>query len=147
MKDVTDKSLIFYTDLESRKSQEIKSNPLVAATFVWVQLHRQVRFEGNATLVDDHIADAYFTTRPRGAQVAAHSSKQSRTAANREELESVFSEREASLGESIPRPETWGGWEITPHSVEFWQGRSNRFHDRLRYVRSGESWVVERLQP
>lgn len=147
LKDMTDTSLIFYTNLESRKSEEIKSNPNVAATFVWLPLHRQVRFEGTASLVDDAAADAYFASRPRGAQVAAHASRQSRSATNREELESVFAEREASLGDEIPRPEWWGGWEIVPSSVEFWQGRVNRFHDRLRYVRAGEGWLVERLQP
>lgn len=147
MKDSTDRSLVFYTNLSSRKSREIKANPHVAATFTWVPLHRQVRIEGLATPVPDHIADEYFATRPRGAQVAAHSSQQSELASSREELESIFAERDASLGEVIPRPESWGGWEITPDSVEFWQGRENRFHDRLRYVRNGAEWKVERLQP
>lgn len=147
MKELTDTSIIFYTNLESRKSEDMSSNPLVAATFVWTPLHRQVRLEGTATKVQSDVADRYFATRPRGAQVAAHASRQSRPASNREELESIYRERDASLGDVIPRPETWGGWEITPHTVEFWQGRFNRFHDRLRYVRNGDSWKVERLQP
>ena len=147
LKETTEKSLIFYTNLESRKSQEIKENPHVAATFMWLPLHRQIRFEGEARLVADEVADAYFETRPRGAKIAAHSSRQSRPAANREELESVFAERDASFGDEIPRPEWWGGWEIFPHTAEFWQGRFNRFHDRLRYVQKGDDWIVERLQP
>ncbi len=147
MKDTTAESLIFYTNLESRKSQEIRDNPLVAATFVWLPLHRQVRIEGSAKPVDAHTADAYFASRPRGAQVAAHASRQSRPISSREELQSVFTERDASLGDVVPRPETWGGWEITPDSVEFWQGRENRFHDRLRYYRADGEWAIERLQP
>lgn len=147
MKDTTPESLVFYTNLESRKSQEIRDNPYVAATFAWLPLHRQVRIEGTATAVADHTADAYFASRPRGAQIAAHASRQSRPATSREELESVFAERDATLGEVVPRPETWGGWEITPESVEFWQGRENRFHDRLRYYRENDEWAVERLQP
>lgn len=147
MKGTTENSLIFYTSLESRKSQEIKGNPRVAATFTWLALHRQVRIEGEAVLVPDHIADEYFATRPRGAQVAAHASRQSQVASSREELESIFAERDASLGEVIPRPDSWGGWEIVPDSVEFWQGRENRFHDRLRYVKTDTGWSVERLQP
>lgn len=147
LKEVTETSLIFYTNLESRKSQEIMENHNVAATFVWLPLHRQVRFEGVAARVSDAVADAYFLTRPRGAKIAAHASRQSRIAANREEMESVFAERDATFGEDIPRPEWWGGWEITPDIAEFWQGRINRFHDRLRYVREGKGWTVERLQP
>lgn len=147
MKGTTSTSLIFYTNLEARKSREIKENPRVAATFVWIPLHRQVRLEGAAQLVSDQEADAYFASRPRGAQVAAHSSRQSAVVSSREEMESIYAERDASLGEVIPRPGDWGGWEITPDVVEFWQGRENRFHDRLRYAMSNGEWIVERLQP
>jgi pyridoxamine 5'-phosphate oxidase len=147
LKETTNKSFYFYTNLESRKSQEIRANPNVAATFLWLPLHRQIRFEGVATPVADDLADAYFATRPRGAQVAAHSSRQSQPAATREDMERVFAERDASFSDAVPRPEWWGGWELTPHTAEFWQGRVNRFHDRLRYRRDGETWIIERLQP
>lgn len=147
LKGLTGTSLVFYTNLESRKSMEIKSNPQVAATFMWLRLHRQVRFEGRATPVDDAAADAYFASRPRGARIAAHASRQSTPVAARGELERAYAEIDARFGEEIPRPPWWGGWELTPDRVEFWQGRMNRFHDRLRYIRQGDAWVIERLQP
>jgi pyridoxamine 5'-phosphate oxidase len=110
-------------------------------------LHRQVRFEGRATPVGDDVADAYFASRPRGARIAAHASRQSNSVSDRKILERVYAEVDARYGEEVPRPPWWGGWEITPDMVEFWQGRVNRFHDRLRYIRDGEGWVIERLQP
>lgn len=147
MKGYTDQSFGFHTNLESQKSREIVDNPKVAATFLWLPLHRQVRFTGEASRISDDQADAYFATRPRGAQIAAHSSMQSRPVEDRESLEYVFAENDARFGELVPRPPFWGGWEITPNVAEFWQGRPNRFHDRLRYTRSGDGWVVERIQP
>jgi pyridoxamine 5'-phosphate oxidase len=147
LKGMTESSILFYTNTESRKSVEIRANPQVAATFAWLPLHRQVRFEGRATPVDDAVADAYFASRPRGARIAAHASRQSSPVAEREILERVYAEADARYGEEVPRPPWWGGWEITPDMVEFWQGRVNRFHDRLRYIRDGGGWVIERLQP
>ena len=147
LKGITESSLLFYTNMESRKSIEIGANPQVAATFAWLPLHRQVRFEGRASPVDDAVADAYFASRPRGARIAAHASRQSSPVADREILERVYAEADARYGEEVPRPPWWGGWEITPDMVEFWQGRVNRFHDRLRYIRDGDGWVIERLQP
>jgi pyridoxamine 5'-phosphate oxidase len=147
LKGITASSLVFYTNMESRKSIEIKANPQVAATFAWLPLHRQVRFEGRATPVGDDVADAYFASRPRGARIAAHASRQSNPVSDRKILERVYAEVDARYGEEVPRPPWWGGWEITPDMVEFWQGRVNRFHDRLRYIRDGEGWVIERLQP
>lgn len=147
MKDFDHHSFAFHTNLESQKSLEIAANPQVAVTFLWLPLHRQVRFGGMATRISAEKADAYFATRPRGAQIAAHSSNQSRPAPSREYLKSIFDENDARFGEVVPRPEHWGGWEITAHVAEFWQGRPNRFHDRLRYTRSDGGWTVERLQP
>jgi pyridoxamine 5'-phosphate oxidase len=147
LKDVTDKSLVFYTNLNSRKSRDMKQNPRVAATFVWTPIHRQVRFEGAARLVDAAVNDAYFATRPRGARVAAHVSRQSEPIPSRELMEGGFAEADARFGDDIPRPESWGGWEIVVDRVEFWQGRANRFHDRLVYIGAGHDWRVERLQP
>ncbi len=147
VKDVTEAGIVFYTGLSSRKSNAMRSHPVAAATFVWTPLHRQVRFEGGVAPVSEEDADAYFATRPRGAQIAAHASRQSTIVSGRDVLESRFAElSEAFLGD-VPRPEHWGGWRLTPHLVEFWQGRPNRFHDRIRYREQGDGWVKERLAP
>lgn len=148
MKDFSVDGLVFYTNLGSQKSADLQVNPRAAATFVWSPLHRQVRFEGDVELVADDEADAYFKTRPRGAQVAAHASDQSRVVASRDDLEAHFAEVDESFGDSsIPRPESWGGWRLVPADVEFWQGMSNRFHDRVRYRLGDDGWKKERLAP
>jgi len=148
MKEFGEQGLVFYTGLRSRKSLDIEGNPRGAATFVWTPLHRQVRFEGQMVAVPDASADQYFATRPRGAQVAAHASEQSRVVVSRESLERRFAELATEFdGEPIPRPETWGGWRLVPETVEFWQGRPNRFHDRILYRRDGEGWSMQRLAP
>ncbi len=148
MKDVGPEGLVFYTNLESRKSNELKANPRAAATFVWTALHRQVRFEGSVTGVAVSVADAYFATRPRGAQIAAHASKQSQWVGSRQELDDRYLELEAEFGDNeISRPGSWGGWLLQVESVEFWQGQPNRFHDRVRYSKAGDTWSKERLAP
>ncbi|HEU4894376.1 MAG TPA: pyridoxamine 5'-phosphate oxidase [Acidimicrobiia bacterium] len=147
MKDLSEAGLVFYTGMASRKSEAMRSHPLAAATFVWTPLHRQVRFEGEVAPVSDEEADAYFSSRPRGAQIAAHASLQSSLVADRDELDRRFTELSNELGEDVPRPEHWGGWRLSPRVVEFWQGRPNRFHDRIRYRRDGSVWVKERLAP
>lgn len=147
MKDMSSEGLVFYTGMESRKSQAMRVNPMAAATFVWTPLHRQVRFEGTVTEVDDATADAYFATRPRGAQVAAHASHQSTPVADRNVLETRFADLDLSFGEVVPRPAHWGGWRLSPDVVEFWQGRPNRFHDRVRYRLVADTWDKERLAP
>lgn len=148
MKDMSPDGIVFYTGLESRKSRALEANPRAAATFVWTPLHRQIRFEGSVTRVDDATADSYFATRPRGAQIAAHASHQSRVVERREELDARFSQLSSEYGDGeIPRPDHWGGWRLAPGSVEFWQGRPNRFHDRVRYVRERTEWRKERLAP
>lgn len=147
MKDLSAEGLVFYTGMESRKSRAMRANGMAAATFVWTVLHRQVRFEGAVSEVDDATADAYFATRPRGAQIAAHASHQSEPVSSREVLEARFADLDLSFGELVPRPDHWGGWLLSPDVVEFWQGRPNRFHDRVRYVLDGDSWVKERLAP
>jgi pyridoxamine 5'-phosphate oxidase len=148
MKEMSEEGLVFYTSMESRKSADLRVNPWAAATFVWTPLHRQIRIEGPVEELEAHRADAYFATRPRGAQVAAHASRQSQIVASREELEMAFSQTDSELGDDeILRPETWGGWRIIPETFEFWQGRPNRFHDRIRYRQDGEGWITERLSP
>lgn len=148
MKDFTERGLVFYTNMRSRKSQEIRHNPRAAATFVWAPLHRQVRFEGVVEEVADSEADEYFATRPRGAQIAAHASPQSEVVSNRDFLEDRYEELSRRFGDEVPRPADWGGWRLRPAVVEFWQGRPNRFHDRVRYRRAdGDGWLKERLAP
>lgn len=147
MKDFSEEGLVLYTSMTSRKSRELRGNPKAAATFVWTQLHRQVRFEGTVMEVPGPEADAYFATRPRGAQIAAHASPQSELVSDRDELESRFERISAEFDDEVPRPQHWGGWRLVPSVVEFWQGRPNRFHDRIRYVREGDEWTKERLAP
>lgn len=147
MKSFGTDGLGFHTGMASRKSREIAANPHAAATFVWLSLHRQVRFEGVMLPVDPAAADTYFATRPRGARIAAHASRQSEVVASREELEQRFTRFDASFGDDVPRPDDWSGWRLVPEMVEFWQGRPNRFHDRLRYRLDEGSWVLERLAP
>jgi pyridoxamine 5'-phosphate oxidase len=148
MKGIDERGLVFYTNLASRKSDELRINPAAAATFVWLPLHRQVRFEGKVTLVADEDADRYFDARPRGAQIAAHASNQSEVVGSREELEAAFRELDVRFrGVRVPRPRAWGGWRLTPERVEFWQGQPNRFHDRVRYVRDATVWRMGRLAP
>lgn len=147
MKDFSDEGLVFFTNLDSRKSRDLKANPAAAATFVWVPLHRQVRFEGDVSKVDDQVADAYFQTRPRGAQIAAHTSRQSQVVGI-EEMQAAYAQLSAEFGDDeIPRPHDWGGWRLAPKTVEFWQGRPNRFHDRIRYRMEDGEWMKERLSP
>jgi pyridoxamine 5'-phosphate oxidase len=147
MKDFSPDGLVFYTGLDSRKSRAMDANAKAAATFVWTQLHRQVRFEGTVARVPDDEADTYFASRPLGARIAAHASRQSEPVSSRSELESRFAEISRQYGDEVPRPPHWGGWRLMPAMVEFWQGRPNRFHDRIRYRSDGDSWVKERLSP
>lgn len=147
MKDFSKDGIVFYTGLESRKSRAMRATGLAAATFVWTVLHRQVRFEGTVSEVTPEESDAYFATRPRGAQVAAHASRQSEEVAERGVLDRRFADLDQELGDVVPRPENWGGWRLEPRTVEFWQGRPNRFHDRIRYRLQGEGWVKDRLAP
>jgi pyridoxamine 5'-phosphate oxidase len=148
MKDFSDDGLVFYTNRTSRKSEEMKTNPTAAATFVWIPLHRQVRFEGAIEEVAPEVADEYFARRPRGAQIGAHASDQSAIVESRTVLEKRFEELAVEFGDDpIPRPGSWGGWRLIPESVEFWQGQVNRFHDRVRYRRRDGGWFKERLAP
>lgn len=140
--------LSFYTHHEGRKGREIAARPEVAATFWWDRLERQVRIEGRAQRLPREVSRRYFESRPRDSQIGAFTSRQSSVVASREELDARMAANLARLqGQSVPLPEFWGGYGIRPDSVEFWQGRRGRLHDRLRYVRVGEAWRIERLEP
>jgi pyridoxamine 5'-phosphate oxidase len=134
----------FYTNYDSAKGREIAADPRVSLTFYWAPRHRQVRVEGSAARLAPADSDAYFAGRPRGSQLGAHASPQSQPI-TRAELEARFEAVEFA-GE-VPRPANWGGYEVTPHTIEFWQGRRSRLHDRWRYTRSGDGWQVDRLAP
>lgn len=138
----------FYTNYLSRKARELEGNPAAALCFWWPQLDRQVRIEGSVTRVTDAESDAYFATRPRGSQIGAWASDQSRVVDDRSLLEDRAREIEQRWrGQDIPRPKHWGGFRLRHESVEFWQNREDRLHDRFRYTRSGERWRIECLAP
>ena len=148
LKAVDRRGLTFYTNLESRKAREIAANPKSALLFWWPPQGRQVRFEGEIEPVDEAEADAYFATRPRGSQIGAWASAQSKVVADRAALDAAEREMEARFADGpVPRPPFWGGYRLVPARVEFWQGRINRLHDRLRYTRRGDGWDLERLAP
>jgi pyridoxamine 5'-phosphate oxidase len=149
LKGMDERGLSFFTNLESRKAQEIAANPNAALLFWWDRLHRQVRVEGAIEPVGPDEAEAYFATRPYGSRIGAWASPQSRVIEGRGWLEA----REAALRErypedaGVPRPAHWGGFRLLPETYEFWQGRRSRLHDRLCYRRQESSWVMERLAP
>ena len=148
LKGFDERGFVFYTNYEGRKGEELAANPRAALVLYWGELERQVRIEGRVSRVPDEESDAYFEGRPRGSQLGAWASEQSRPARDRGVLEERLRELEAEYGDrEVPRPPFWGGYRVEPEVIEFWQGRENRLHDRLRYRRSDEGWKVERLQP
>jgi pyridoxamine 5'-phosphate oxidase len=148
LKGIDKRGLVFYTNLDSRKARELAANPKAALLFWWPPHARQVRFEGAIEPVEDVESDAYFATRPRGSQIGAWASAQSSVIADRVALEAAEQKvAERFAGGPVPRPPFWGGYRLVPERIEFWQGRTNRLHDRLRYTRDGELWRIERLAP
>jgi pyridoxamine 5'-phosphate oxidase len=149
LKGFDERGFVFYTSYEGRKSEEIEANPLCALVFYWGELERQVRVEGHLSRIPEEESDEYFGSRPRGSQLGAWASEQSRPVEGRDPLEERLRNLEAEYeGREVPRPPFWGGYRVEPEVIEFWQGRENRMHDRLVYRRSDDGeWERERLQP
>ncbi len=148
LKAVDEDGFVFFTRYTSRKGRELAVNPRAALLFPWLALERQVSVRGSAERVAPATSDAYFATRPRGAQLAAWASPQSEPLADRAWVEArVADAAERFAGAAVPRPDEWGGVRVRPVEVEFWQGRADRLHDRVRYRRADGGWVVERLAP
>jgi pyridoxamine 5'-phosphate oxidase len=158
LKGVDARGFTFFTNLGSRKSTDLAVNPAISLVFPWIAMQRQVIVIGRVEVVPRDEAAAYFATRPYGSRIGAWASRQS-SPVTREELDARYAERAAMWPDDVPLPEFWGGWLVRAHSVEFWQGRSSRLHDRLRYVTAGSAapstapldaasaWCVERLSP
>jgi len=142
-----DTGLVFFTNYNSAKARDLAANPHAAVNFTWLASHRQIRAQGTVARISPEESDAYFATRPRGAQVAATASNQSSPLPTRETLEEAFAAVAERHDGPIPRPEHWGGYRLTPDRIEFWQGRRNRMHDRLEYRRSEAGWTITRLAP
>ena len=139
---------VFFTNLESTKAKQIGENPNVSLLFPWLPLERQVIVNGTAARISMADVARYFVSRPRESRIAAWVSEQSRVISARGILESKFKELLAKFGQGeIPVPSFWGGFRVTPKTIEFWQGGANRLHDRFLYSRDGDSWKIERLAP
>ena len=148
LKALDDRGFTFFTNYDSRKGRQLAENPHAGLVFLWKLLDRQVNATGTAERVDPAESDAYFATRPREARLGAWASAQSSVLESREELERRVAEAdERFAGIEVPRPRNWGGFLVRPDTVEFWQGRRSRLHDRFRYAREDGRWRVDRLSP
>ena len=148
MKGVDPQGVVFYTNRQSRKGCQMAANPKAGLCFYWKSLQRQVHFEGNISLVSDVESDAYFASRPRVSQIGAWASQQSQILPTRAIFEQAVADLEKKYeGRDVPRPPHWGGYRLTPRTIEFWQEQAFRLHDRITYRRDGTGWVIERLYP
>ena len=140
--------ITFFTNRQSTKGIQIAEHPEASATFAWLQLHRSVRVQGSITVASDEVSDVYFASRPRSSQIGAWASPQSEVIGTRLEIDERVAEIEEKFeGRDVPRPDFWGGYVLSIDSIEFWQGRPSRLHDRFRYSRHGNVWRAVRLAP
>ncbi|WP_142453213.1 pyridoxamine 5'-phosphate oxidase [Gracilimonas mengyeensis] len=148
LKGVDERGFIFYTNYGSDKGSDLESNPNAALCFLWLELERQVRVEGLIEKLPREESKEYFHSRPHASQLGALASNQSEVVENREYLEKKIESLEGEYAEGeVPMPDTWGGYVLKPTAVEFWQGRRSRLHDRVKYERAGDDWIIKRLSP
>jgi pyridoxamine 5'-phosphate oxidase len=149
LRGIDDRGFAFFTNYNSRKAHELEANPQASLVFFWRELDRQIRVEGRVERVSAAESDQYFESRPRGARIGAWASPQSKVIASRTELDELFKELDGlHSGDDVPRPPNWGGYRVVPDALEFWLGRLNRLHDRLRYTQQvAGHWLIERLAP
>jgi pyridoxamine 5'-phosphate oxidase len=147
LKEITDQQFIFYTNYLSRKGGDLAHNPAASMLFFWPGLQRQLRIEGRVQKIEEPISDAYFASRPRGSQLGAWASHQSELLDKRTTLEQRIEQYSQQFKDTVPRPPHWGGYALTPHLIEFWQGRPSRLHDRIVYEKKETAWNVYRKNP
>ena len=148
LKEVDDRGFVFFGNYDSRKGRDLAARPFAALVLFWEPLHRQVRIEGEVEKIAPADSDAYFASRPRGSQIGAIASPQSRPIASRAALEALVADAERAVGAGEPvRPPHWGGYRVVPDAIELWQGQPSRLHDRVRYRRDGGRWQRDRLAP
>lgn len=148
LKDVSPGGFTFFTDYRSQKGEELAANPRAALVFLWKEIERQVRIAGRVERVTRDESEGYYRSRPLGSRIGAWASRQSSVIATRASLESAVASAQARFpGDDVPLPPHWGGYRVIPASLEFWQGRQSRLHDRLRYRATDDGWTIERLSP
>jgi len=147
LRDITEKGFSFFTNYSSRKSQEIELNPNVCMNFFWPDMERQVRINGSISRLSAKESDDYFNSRPYESRIGACCSPQSQIIDSREVLVKKIQDLKIKYPKKVPRPENWGGYNILPNEIEFWQGRASRLHDRFLYSKKGKNWIINRLAP